>query len=37
VRCGGGDEDFFFFFFLFLCCPDELPDPFEPTVPAGAG
>jgi hypothetical protein len=34
---GGGDEElagFFFFFFLFL---DDLPDPFDPTVPAGAG
>lgn len=32
----GGDEELagFFFFFLFL---DDLPDPFDPTVPAGAG
>src|SRR5690348_5894523 len=37
VRWGGGDEDLFFFFFLFLSCPEELPDPFAPTVPAGAG
>lgn len=37
VRWGGG-EDVAGFFFLFLClCPDELPDPFDPTVPAGAG
>jgi hypothetical protein len=26
-----------FFFFLFLCCLDALSDPFDPTVPAGAG
>ena len=38
VRWGGGDACCcFFFFFLFLCCPEELPDPFAPTVPAGAG
>ena len=36
VRWGGGDEGLVFFF-LFLCFPDELPDPFAPTVPAGAG
>jgi hypothetical protein len=38
VRGGGGDEGLvgFFFFFLF-CCPDELPDPLDPTLPAGAG
>jgi hypothetical protein len=36
VRCGGDDEVVFFFFFLFLW-PDDLPDPFDPTVPAGAG
>src|SRR5689334_16657806 len=35
VRCGGGFEDLAGFFFLFL--PDDLPDPFDPTVPAGAG
>src|ERR1700761_7026764 len=34
VRWGGG-EDFAGFFFLFLL--DDLPDPLEPTVPAGAG
>jgi len=39
VRWGGGADDlvFFFFFLLFFCFPDELPDPLEPTVPAGAG
>jgi hypothetical protein len=34
VRCGGGDEVVFFFLFLW---PDDLPDPFDPTDPAGAG
>jgi hypothetical protein len=38
VRCGGDDEGVFFFFFFFLFLwPDDLPDPFDPTVPAGAG
>jgi hypothetical protein len=39
VRWGGGDLGLvFFFFFLFLFWdPDELLDPPDPTVPAGAG
>jgi hypothetical protein len=39
VRCGGGDAGlvaFFFLFCLFFCLPDELFEPPEPTVPAGA-
>ena len=35
VRWGGGDD--FAGFFFFLLFPDDLPDPFDPTVPAGAG
>src|SRR5689334_2401739 len=39
VRWGGGDAGLvcFFFLFLFFCWPDELPDPLDPTLPAGAG